>query len=61
VLRAAAARNSAMAPSVEQRKDLLQTSGWQSADVVVGDGMRLIVSRPAVNFFRPDRQYVQCA
>jgi len=50
-----------MAPSLEQRKDLLQTSGWQSADVVVWDGMRLIVFRPATNFFRPDRQYIQYA
>jgi hypothetical protein len=49
-----------MAPSLEQRKDLLQTSSWQSADVVVWDGMRLIVSRPAANFFRRDRQYIQC-
>jgi hypothetical protein len=45
-----------MAPNLEQRKDLPQTSGWQSADVVVWDGMRLIVSRPAANFFCPDRQ-----
>ena len=29
-----------MAPSLEQRKDILQTSDWQNADVVVGDGMR---------------------
>jgi hypothetical protein len=50
-----------MAPSFEQRKNLLQKSGWQSADVVVEDRKRLIVSRPAANFFRPDRQYVQCA
>ena len=42
-----------MAPSLEQRKDLLKTSGWQIADVVVWDGMRLIVFRPAANFFRP--------
>ena len=45
-----------MAPSSEQRKDLVQTSGWQGADVVVWDGMRLIVSCPTANFFRPDRQ-----
>ena len=50
-----------MAPSLEQRKDLLKTSGWQIADVVVWDGMRLIVFRPATNFFRPDRQYIQYA
>jgi hypothetical protein len=50
-----------MAPSLEQRKDLLKTSGWQIADVVVWDGMRLIVFRPAANFFRPDRQYIQYA
>ena len=50
-----------MAPSLEQRKDLLKTSGWQIADVVVWDGMRLIVSRSGANFFRPDRQYIQCA
>jgi hypothetical protein len=50
-----AARNSATAPSLEQRKDLLKTSGWQIADVVVWDGMRLIVFRQAANFCRPDQ------
>jgi hypothetical protein len=56
-----ATRNSAMAPSLEQRKDLVQTSGWQSADLVVWDGMRLIVSRSAANFLAPDRHYIPCA